>query len=339
LKKDVLKMIHLVQTAIRKTDAAFARVYLGLRGERNALVPFLFHSLFRNEHEIAQNLVDPLQETTVAQFRQFIEYYLSHGYTFVSPTEIASGLSSDRRYAVITFDDGYYNNFLALPVLEEFNVPAVFYISTNHVQQGKSYWWDALYRELAARGASAREQNEAAIEMKSLKTEAMEATLFERFGVDVLRPRGDIDRPMTPTELRQFASHPLVHIGNHTANHAILTNYPIDQVREQVIGAQQALQDMCGKSPISIAYPNGDYSDEVIQICREAGLTVGFTVRPEKASLEAGEMDLMRIGRFCPHAEEHMLTQCRTYRSDVQLYGFVRNTYVRIRRGGAAAVR
>jgi peptidoglycan/xylan/chitin deacetylase (PgdA/CDA1 family) len=332
-------MIRVIQTVIRKTDNAFARVYLGLRGERNALVPFLFHSLFRNEREIASNLVDPLQRTTVAQFHQFVEYYISHGYTFVSPSDILKGLSPDRKYAAITFDDGYYNNTLALPILEEFNVPAVFFISANHVRDGKSYWWDALHRELSARGATAEEIYDDAIAMKSLTTEAMEAALVRRFGVDVLRPRGDIDRPFTPVELQKFADHPLVHIGNHTANHAILTNYALEDVRKQVADAQAMLTEMTGRTPISIAYPNGDYSDDVVRVCQEVGIRIGFTVRPEKTPLGAGGSDLMRVGRFCPHGEERMLTQCRTYRSDVQLYGLLRNSYVRLRNRGAAAAR
>ena len=41
---------------------------------------------------------------------------------------------------MLTFDDGYYNNHLALPVLEEFDVPALFFISTNHVKQQKCFW-------------------------------------------------------------------------------------------------------------------------------------------------------------------------------------------------------
>src|SRR5438105_5003637 len=120
-------MISAVQHLVRKTDAALARAYLATCDERCALMSFLFHSLFRDENQIAQNLVDPLQRTTVAQFRQFIEYYLHHGYHFVSPAEVLNGLAPGGKYALITFDDGYYNNALAQPILEEYGVPAVFF--------------------------------------------------------------------------------------------------------------------------------------------------------------------------------------------------------------------
>lgn len=331
-------MTSAIQHMVRAADAAIAKAYLKLFRERNALMAFLFHSLFRSEQEIAQNLVDPLQRTTVAQFRQFIEYYLKAGYKFISPADLLNGLPVDRKYALITFDDGYYNNVLARPLLEEYGVPAVFFISTNHVRENKCYWWDALYRERTAQGASHAQIKREAVSMKRLRTDEIEAELVSRFGPDVLRPRGDIDRPFSPAELRDFAASPYVHLGNHTANHAILTNYSPAEVRQQVLDAQAALREMTGAEPVSIAYPNGANDDSIVSACGNLGLKVGFTVRPEKVALplESNGDALLRLGRFCPHGEDPILTQCRTYRSDLQLYGKFRDGYLRLRRGQVA---
>ena len=63
------------QRFVRTTDCLIARAYLATFRERGGLLAFLFHSLFRDEREIALNQVDPLQRTTVGQFRRFIEYY------------------------------------------------------------------------------------------------------------------------------------------------------------------------------------------------------------------------------------------------------------------------
>jgi peptidoglycan/xylan/chitin deacetylase (PgdA/CDA1 family) len=330
-------MVGTIQHIVRGTDATVARAYLALFRERSGVMSFLFHSLFRDEREIARGVVDPLQRTTVAQFRQFIEYYLRHGYRFISPADLLAGdgLDPAGRYALITFDDGYYNNVLARPILEEYGVPAVFFISTNHVRENRCFWWDVLYRERRAQGASDRQIYREAISVKSLRTEEIESRLAERFGPDALRPRGDVDRPFTPAELREFANCPYVHLGNHTANHAILTNYTPDEVRQQVRGAQEALREMTGTAPISIAYPNGAHDPQVVAICRELGLKVGFTIRPEKVPLPlpSESADLLRLGRFCPHADAPMESQCRTYRSDVLLYGLFRDGFLRLVRG------
>lgn len=46
---------------------------------------------------------------------------------------------------LITFDDGYENNFtMASPILEEFNVPATFYISSGLMNSTKMFWTDIL---------------------------------------------------------------------------------------------------------------------------------------------------------------------------------------------------
>ena len=239
-------MIATIQKLVRSADAAVARAYLAMRREQNALMPFLFHSLFRNQREMDLNVVEPLERTTVTQFRQFVEYYLEHGYRFVSPAELLEGLKPDGKYALITFDDGYYNNTLARAVLEEFKVPALFFISTNHVRQNKCFWWDVYYRERLAQGASRRQIYRETVGLKGMRTEEIEAMLVARFGAGALTPRGDVDRPFTPAELRDFAACPYVHLGNHTANHAILTNYTPEEVREQVAGAQAPAQPQHG---------------------------------------------------------------------------------------------
>ena len=175
-------MVATIQQLVRAADAAIARVYLSFCRERDALISFLFHSLFRDEREMALNLVDPLERTTVASFRQLIEYYLRNGYRFIGPADLLGGLGAGGKYALLTFDDGYYNNTLALPVLEELGVPAVFFISTDHVRENKCFWWDVLYRERAARGVPARRIYREAVSLKSLRTEEIEARLVDWFG-------------------------------------------------------------------------------------------------------------------------------------------------------------
>ncbi len=328
-------MIRFTQHFVHHADAAVARAYLAMFRERGAVMSFLFHSLFRDEREIARNLMDPLQRTTVAQFRQFVEYYVEQGYRFITPADVVAGLPGSGRYAMVTFDDGYFSNTLALSILEQFNVPATFFISTNHVRQNKSFWWDVLYRERLAQGASPDEVYHEAVTLKSLRTEEIEAQLVEVFGPDALKPRTDIDRPLTPADLKEFGRHPLVHLGNHTANHAILTNYTHAEVRAQLEEAQRALTEMTGTTPISVAYPNGGHNAAIVQIAREVGLKVGVTVRPTK-NLIRPESDLLRLGRFCPDGDLPMRTQCRTFRSDVLLYGLVRDCYLRLFRGHVA---
>ncbi len=46
---------------------------------------------------------------------------------------------------VITFDDGYADNFyIAKPLLEKYNLPATFFIPSINIGQQKEFWWDEL---------------------------------------------------------------------------------------------------------------------------------------------------------------------------------------------------
>src|SRR5439155_18230336 len=136
------------------------------------------------------------------------------------------------------------------------------------------------------------------VAIKSRRTDQIEAELIKRFGPTALTPRGDIDRPFTPAELRQFAASPYVHLGNHTADHAILTNYTPQEVRAQLQSAQESLRAMTGVDPIAIAYPNGAHNQAIVRACRDIGLKIGFTVRPQKSALPLGahSPDLLEIG-------------------------------------------
>lgn len=321
-----------VQKVLHATDAAITRLYLSAFQERSGLVSFMFHALFRDEREMALNHIAPMDRITVALLRRLVEYYLEQGYRFVSPADLVDGLDPGGRYAMITFDDGYYNNTLALPVLEAYKVPAVFCIATDNVRQNKCFWWDVFHREHAEKGTSRQRFDSEVAELKSLRSGDVEARLIEWFGAGAMAPRSDIDRPFSPPELREFARHPCVHLGNHTAGHAILTNYTLEQARAEIAGAQDALREMTGITPLAIAYPNGAYNPDILNACGELGLKVGFTVRPQKNRLpiDSRSRQLLRLGRFCPTGRSPIVTQCRTYRSDVQLYGSFRAGYLRL---------
>src|SRR5260370_7609407 len=105
-----------------------------------------------------------------------------------------------------------------------------------------------------------------------MKPEEGECDFKKEFGKDGLRPVDDLDRPFTPSELREFAEHRLVSIGNHTKNHAILTNYSLAEAREQIQGAQDAIQEMTGKIPEMISYPNGNSSTQIDQSAQHTEL-------------------------------------------------------------------
>src|SRR4030095_8578402 len=156
-----------------------------------------------------------------------------------------------------------------------------------------------VYRLAHDAGTPVRERQETVRRLKTWKTERIEAHLIAQHGKQALRPRGDLDRPFTPQELKDFSQLACVRIGNHTSDHAVLTNYTLDEASFQIRGCQAALNDIVGYAPASFAYPNGNHSPSIATAVQEAGLLTAFTLRPRKNRLPLREPAArLLLGRF-----------------------------------------
>ncbi len=320
MKKKIIALVKL-------PDLILSELYLRLLQEKNSLIIFNLHGLFYNKKEINQNLVDPQTWITKDEFQQFIKYYLQHNYKFVSPNDIIQGLNNEKKYAMITFDDGYYNNNYALPILKKYQIPALFFISTNHIKQNKCFWWDILYRERIKSGKSKKEILIEQNQLKSKTSEEIEQYITKKFGEKAFKPKSTIDRPFTTTELKNFSKEKYVFLGNHTSNHAILTNYPSDEIRLQILEAQKFIYDITGITPNTLSYPNGNYSDEIIKISKELGIQIGITIeyRKNKLPVKYENNNFINLGRFDLSGSNNIINQCKLFRSDILLYRFIQN--------------
>lgn len=291
-----------------------------LRRDRPAMLGFLFHALFDDAQEIARGHVDAQQGITAVHMQQFIEHFLRAGYRFISPEQNADFLDSSEKCICITFDDGYFNNLRMLPLLEQYDIPATFYITTGNVEMQQCFWWDVVYRERHRRGT---EKPLISREQKMLKHKSHQeiiAYLQQEFGKNCLQPWSDTDRPMNIEELQGFAQHPLVYIGNHTRDHYLLDRCSYRDIEQQILRTQQDLDDWLGKAPKSIAYPNGNYSDATLVAARKAGLTYGLSLDKRKTRLPVRNgTSCFTLGRFTLWGRDDIDAQCEITRSDIPL--------------------
>ncbi|HTT33674.1 MAG TPA: polysaccharide deacetylase family protein [Methylomirabilota bacterium] len=311
-----------LKTAVLSFDKKIARLSLPVQRGQGRLLSFLIHSLFESEAEAHCGLLDPQQAFTVAMLRQFVRHFTAEGYRFLSSRDLQMRLCPQGKYVLLTFDDGYYNNLRALPVLEEFAVPAVFFISTDHVRYGKAFWWDALYRESRKRTRPEEEVRRMLEAYKEMKTAQIESEINMRYGKSALQPVSDLDRPFTAAELKKFSAHPLVFLGNHTRDHAILTNYSSAGLREQIWSCQEAIREISGKRPDIIAYPNGNCSSEILAAAREAGLQFGLLASAgrNRLPLKSGSDAALALRRSSLWGDRPVEAQCLAARSGVSIY-------------------
>jgi peptidoglycan/xylan/chitin deacetylase (PgdA/CDA1 family) len=103
-------------------------------------------------HRIADLPSDPqLLSVTPEHFAEHLEVLRKGDY----PTrlqELACSLRERNkvpRGVAVTFDDGYADNLMnAMPVLEQYDVPATVFVTTGYVGKERDFWWDELEKLL-----------------------------------------------------------------------------------------------------------------------------------------------------------------------------------------------
>ena len=99
-------------------------------------------------HRVAETESDPWGlAVTPAHFAEHLE--MLRGYCDVAPLEALCDKhhksSRPRRAVVITFDDGYGDNYYnAKPLLERFDCPATIFVTTGYTGLDREVWWDEL---------------------------------------------------------------------------------------------------------------------------------------------------------------------------------------------------
>jgi peptidoglycan/xylan/chitin deacetylase (PgdA/CDA1 family) len=292
------------------------------------LLVFIFHTLFADQAEIDRGLLDPHERATPKRLERLVDHFRAAGYDFVSAAGIDAGLAPGRRYAHLTFDDGFANNLALVELLPRIGAYATVFPSINHVVEQRAFWWNVLYRELHGRGRLADLPADTA-RLRRLTDAEVDRDLRERFGgAEALRPRGDADRPLTVAELRELAASPHVEIGNHTLDHAVLTNYAPAEAEAQVAGAQRWLDEELGVAPTFIAYPNGSFNDGIVAMAERNGLRLGVTVAAGRNEVPPGPAERMRLSRFRIVFDDRAEQRMRAVRSRVQLTALARRLAV-----------
>lgn len=117
-----------------------------LQRSPNVLKTLMFLGLCQQADKSGLNSIDPSLFSTLDELRRHIVQCCEEGFEFIGSAELTTRHRG--RLAVLTFDDGYANNLLVLPLLHELRVPATFFISTYHMLSSECFWWDVLRRNL-----------------------------------------------------------------------------------------------------------------------------------------------------------------------------------------------
>jgi len=184
-----------------------------------------------------------------------------------------------KRPLVITFDDGFDDNYLnAFPVLKQLDIPATIFLATNYIGTETVYWFDLvvlclkhLPRPLLLETATHKIQLDPQISLpkqqreffqllKSVSNETRLEILGQLFAAVELPSDDNLlrqSRAMSWEQVSEMSASGLVDFGSHTLTHPALNQLSDSALHQELQQSKLIIEKNTGKICDVMAYPFG----------------------------------------------------------------------------------
>jgi peptidoglycan/xylan/chitin deacetylase (PgdA/CDA1 family) len=272
----------------------------------------MYHSITRNQ--IPAHLNAGGKHIDYTQFERQVEYLSKKNYISINQVK-----SIKNNGILITFDDGFQNNYTAaFPLLRKYKIPFVLFISTGFME-GKLIWTDELLKlsivvkdffRITGEWFSSNNieldspftYNSLRIKMKSISDQLRKKFLNEMLS-EKQNPLpsefNELFTPLTWEQLQEMVDSGLCEIGAHTETHPILSQLSYDQQFREISLSKQKFEDELDREVSFFAYPNGKYSDfndDTLQIVENLGFKYAFSTESGKSKRADFPYKLRRYG-------------------------------------------
>ena len=231
--------------------------------------------------------------------------YLRKHFRLLTLTELLefsrTGFPFPEPCALITFDDGYRDNFdRAFPILRKHNASAVFFVPTDYIENPHLPWWDHIAyvvkttkcRTLALKTnppvtidlttTSRKDAIFQILQVFKMASKANEAVFLSQLeeAAEVQVDRTALGRElfMSWSDLRRMVAAGMS-IGSHTHTHQILAQLSETQQHYELKLSKEILQERLQQPVDSISYPVGvlgTFTTRTKQLSKDSGYQIGF---------------------------------------------------------------
>lgn len=246
----------------------------------------IYHGICQDDHLRFNTLFIKLKT-----FEAQLNLYKKH-FTIISLEDYYLQRFNKERFNIcLTFDDGFANNYkYVLPLLEQYQVPATFFITAIRDAGDDILWNDALsiaYKYGPTKFIFSKEEF-----IKVRNGTYISSSTGKRL-VDILRLTGFEDKAemmrvagsfkykvkddywlqMTHGEIKALSASKWVTIGSHGYYHNDLAKISVASAKDEFIRSKLFLEKITGKDVRALAFPYGSYSPEVVKEAKNSGFT------------------------------------------------------------------
>ncbi len=305
--------------ALKACQLFHAHRWWGRFDRWHGLVTLNYHRIGRaQDSSLDPNLFSATAEQFEVQLR-----YLKSNCDVIRLGDIADVLrqGSRRRAVLITFDDGYLDNYeAAFPVLKQMQLPAVIFLATGFLDHRTVAWWDEIVWLVNHTNVSAiecpAEWKIANLDLSALGREKVincllqytkTLTLQERSRfLDVLgtrlrtgrAPANDSTAPWMTWDMVREMSAAGIEFGGHTVNHPILSMCKLEEQRDEIEQSKIRIEAELGETISAFSYPDGQpcsFQADTARLVHEAGYQWGFSHYSGFSTHSSDPFDLQRV--------------------------------------------
>lgn len=205
-----------------------------------------------------------------------------------------SGLAKSKTQVVLTFDDGYRDNYeIVFPILKQKGLAATFFLVTDYIDSNRPLWdW-----EIITIVNNDKTINCVRIEDKIIYQKDKESRLFFALRVfDKMKSMNTETRQKIIDFLKDNSKNNLLYgytkdscitweqarkmsqdgmeIGNHSISHGSLSKIPLDEAKYEIRKSKEVIENNIKKPCIHFAFPFGsqrDYNQNLLDCVKNVG--------------------------------------------------------------------
>lgn len=248
---------------------------------RYSLLPVLFRE-FAQKKRVTILLFHNISVETAEQTFRFLtkKYNIISLDNYLKIRSKKTTGSLPAKAVVITFDDGFKQNFELIPVLKKYNIPTTIFLCAGLVNTNRHFWF---------------EENKSSYSTEALIKMANEEKLKVLSEVD-FTPEKEYDTPQVLSKKQINEMKETLSFQSHGLFHPCLPKCSEEEAKNEIVNSKRFFEEEYGMEINAFAYPNGDYSAREIKMAKEAGYECGLTV---DFGFNTHSTDLFRLKRIC----------------------------------------